>query len=442
MTFEELRGALRARLDEGDRGDRGWWLLTRVHLSAVRLQQIASYLHDAGAAHALTLTPGHYGNLARNLEIDTPDPAVVINRHYFLAMDTPLRLIERIDARRWRDIRLTPAGIALATATDTVEVLENQLARIRFCRVPWYSQGRADEYAAFNVKPYHAILDVMARSAGYVDVDEFDLFVSRIRTDVEIDPAVARIAAFRLLAAPQKQALRKLVEDRIPDGAGNDPRKPYNNWRDVARHTFSLFSLGAHAVRVENELLLTRALARTATEETEAEEEVTGRPRQRPARAIPAPAPRTPTVLRIPDAEAPEELLSPPAAPQANSGADSELLIGKVFAAAGWEVVYYNQRRGYGFDLWVRKDGQAFVVEVKSFVGQGASVTLTALEFEAANYHGDNFLLVVVEDAATYRPTIRVIQNPAASITFTESQSSQFSAGRAGWLAAAEELEP
>lgn len=440
MTFEELRDALTARLDEGDRGDRGWWLLTRVHLSAVRLQQIASYLHDAGAAHALTLTPGHYRNLARNLEIDTPDPAVVINRHYFLAMDTPLRLIERIHARRWQDIRLTPAGIALATATDTVEVLEHQLAGIRFCRVPWYSQGRADEYAAFNVRPYQAILDIMARSTGYVDVDEFDLFVSRIRTEAEIDPAVARIAAFRLLTAPQKQALRQLVEDRIPDGAGNDPRKPYNNWRDVARHTFSLFSLGAHAVRVENELLLTRALARTVTGEAEAEEDATGRPR--PARARPAAAPRTPTVLRIPDAEAPEELLSPPAAPQANTGADSELLIGKVFAAAGWEVVYYNQRRGYGFDLWVRKDGQAFVVEVKSFIGQGASVTLTALEFEAAHHHGDNFLLVVVEDAATYRPTIRVIQNPAASIAFTESQSSQFSAGRAGWLAAAEELDP
>ncbi|WP_265517921.1 protein NO VEIN domain-containing protein [Nitratireductor luteus] len=210
----------------------------------------------------------------------------------------------------------------------------------------------------------------------------------------------------------------------------------------MARHTFSLFSLGERAVRVENELLLTRALASTVTEEAEAEEDVTGRPRQRPARTRPAPAQRAPTVLRIPDAEAPEELLSPPAAPQANSGADSELLIGKVFAAAGWEVVYYNQRRGYGFDLWVRKDGQAFVVEVKSFAGRGASVTLTALEFEAANHHGGNFLLVVVEDAATYRPIIRVIQNPAASLVFTESQAFQFSAGRAGWLAAAEDLEP
>lgn len=442
MTFAELRDALTARLDEGDRGDRGWWLLTRVHLSAVRLQQIASYLHDAGAAHALTLTPGHYRNLARNLEIDTQDPAVVINRHYFLAMDTPLRLIERVDARRWQDIRLTPAGIALATATDTIEVLEHQLASIWFCRVPWYSQGRADEYAAFNVRPYQVILDVMARTAGYVDVDEFDLFVSRIRAEAEIDPAVARIAAFRLLTGPQKQVLRQLVEDRIPRGAGNDPRKPYSNWRDVARHTFSLFSLGERAIRVENELLLTRALARPVTEEAEAEEDATARPQQRPARARPAPAPRAPTVLRIPDAEAPEELLSPPAAPQANSGADSELLIGKVFAAAGWEVVYYNQRRGYGFDLWVRKDGQAFVVEIKSFVGQGGSVTLTALEFEAANHHGANFLLVVVEDAATYRPIVRVIQNPAASLIFTESQSSQFSAGRAVWLAAAEELEP
>ena len=154
---------------------------------------------------------------------------------------------------------------------------------------PGYSQGRADEYAAFNVRPYQAILDVMARSAGYVDVDEFDLFVSRIRTEAEIDPVVARIEAFRLLAAPQKQALRQLVEDRIPDGAGNDPRKPYSNWRDVGPpHLPPCFPSASTQFVLKNELLLTRALARTVIEEAEVEEEeATGRP-------------RTPTVLRIP----------------------------------------------------------------------------------------------------------------------------------------------
>ncbi len=445
MTFAELRAALTARLDEGDRGDRAWWLLTRVHLSAVRLQRIASYLYDAGAARELTLTPGHYRNLARALDIDTADPAVVINRHYFLAMDNPLRLLERVDRRRWQDIRLTSAGVALATETDTVRVLEKQLSEVTFCRTPWYSQGRADEYAAFNVRPYPAILEVMRRSGGSVDVDEFDLFVSRIRTDAEIPVAIDRIQAFRPLSEPQKQILRQLVEDRMPGGGGNDPRKPYNNWRDMARHTFSLFALGGSAVRLDNALFLTAELARPAARAAPAGRALAGAQRRPappvPAQAPAAPRPRVPTVLRIPTALAPEDLLTPPSAPQSNSGTDAELLIGKIFASNGWEVVYYNQRRGYGFDLWVRKAGQAFIVEVKSFVGQGASVTLTALEHQAAQHHGSNFLLVVVEDTNGHSPAIHVIQDPASALRFREAQTTQFSVGRASWLPIAAALE-
>lgn len=439
MDFAALLAALTARLDEAERGDRAWWLLTRVHLSAVRLQQIAAYLLDSGADSELELTPAHYTNLATVLGITTTNPAQGINRHYFLAMDTPLRLLARVDGLHWNRIALTDPGVALAAGADTPGVLEEQLRDIRFCRVPWYNQQRVDEYPEFNLQPYTAILSVMADSGGYVDVDEFDLFVSRIRIEAEISDAIERIAAFRTLDDGQKQALRNLVADRMPAGTGNDPHKPYNNWRDMGRHTFSLLSLGESAVQVDNRLYLAAMLA--APTQTEAAQE--GAAETAPAMpAPPAQQPPAGAVLRIPASEAPEELLTPPGVPQTNSGTEAELLVGKIFAAAGWEVVYYNQRRGYGFDLWVRKDGQAFVVEVKSFLGQGGGVTLTALEHKAAQHHGENFLLVIVENASGGSPTMHVIQNPAAALAFNQAQISQFSVGRAAWLQAAAALEP
>lgn len=431
MTYAALRADLTDRLDEADRGDRAWWLLTRVHLNASRLQQIAAYLHDAGAAAPLELTAAHYANLAAVLDIHTPNPAVGINRHYFLAMDTPLQLIERVHGNLWREIVLKDAGVELATDTDTAKVLEGQLDQIVFCRTPFYNQGRVDEYSEFNVRPYAAILAVMAASSGYVDVDEFDLFVSRIRTNAEIPTAIARIATFRTLSNAQKQNLRDQVAVRMPPGGGNDPHKPYNNWRDMARHTFAFFSLGQRAEQVDNRLYLTHALAHSAA------------PAAAAALAAPAlAAPPAATQLLIPSNVAPPELLTPPPPPQVNNGASAELRVGKIFASAGWEVVYYNQRRGYGFDLWVRKGDQAFVVEVKSFVGQGGAAVLTNLEHQAAQHHGENFLLVLVENANSDAPTIHVVQDPAGALTFAQTLTHQYSAPRAAWLEAAEDLQP
>jgi hypothetical protein len=433
MTFAALHSELTARLDEADRGDRAWWLLTRVHLNASRLQQIVAYLHDAGADTPLELTATHYENLATILDIDTPNPALGINRHYFLAMDTPLHLIRRPQGNLWREIALTDAGVELATDTDAAKILERQLDQIVFCRSPFYNQGRAEEYSEFNVRPYSAILDVMANCSGYVDVDEFDLFVSRIRTYAEIPTAIARIATFRILTDAQKQILRNLVSVRIPAGGGNDPQKPYRNWRDMARHTFAFFSLGQRAQQVDNRLYLTQSLAVSAVPS----------PAVALTPAVPVlTEPPTATQLLIPSNIAPPELLTPPPPPQVNNGASAELRVGKIFASAGWEVVYYSQRRGYGFDLWVRKNNQAFVVEVKSFVGQGGAAMLTSLEYQDAQHHGLNFLLVLVENANSDAPTIHVVQNPTASLNFTQTQIYQFSAPRAEWLEAAEDLQP
>ena len=243
LPFEDLRDALRRRLDEADRGDRGWWLVTRVHLSAARLHAIAQHLHDAGAADDLVLNRRHYRDIARALDIRNANPRQTINRHYFLAMETPLRLLAKVNHNSWDIINLTQDGVQLATADNTVAVFERLLSEIRFCIQPWYTASRASEYEEFDVRPYPAALAVMRANAGYIDIDEFDLFVSRIRTDREIDEASDRVAEFRRLTEAQKARLRAEVERRVPQGAGADPQKPYNNWRDMARHTFSLLSL-------------------------------------------------------------------------------------------------------------------------------------------------------------------------------------------------------
>jgi hypothetical protein len=432
MPFQDLRRSLQRRLDEADRGDRGWWLVTRVHLSPARLQQIARYLYEAGAENELELTSQHYRDIGGILEIDNANPRQTVNRHYFLAMETPLRLLEKVRPGSWDAITLTESGVDLATEDDAVAVFEQQLQDIRFCREPWYTGSRVTEYRAFDVRPYHAALEVMRANEGRMDIDEFDLFVSRIRNDREIAVAARQVAEFRELSDREKSVLRLEVEERIPGGQGRDPRKPYSNWRDMARHTFSLFALGQGAYRKENELYLT-ATAVTSARREGGDEGRPGRAGARRAQVRREVQNRAPTVLRIPDADAPDELLVPPAPPQDNTGSDSELFIGKMFAADGWKVVYYNQRRGYGFDLWVQKADKAFLIEVKSFSGQGGSVALTPLEYEAAQHHGDNFLLIVVEDAATSAPSVHVIQNPVSVIRFRERILSQFSAARADW---------
>lgn len=426
LSLATLRKALIARLDEADRGDRGWWLITRVHLSAARLQQTASYLYDAKAYDGLELSVAHYDALASILGIASDNPKQTINRHIFLAMDRPLQLIERTDGGSWSEIKLTAAGVRLATDPDTPKVFEQILSEIRFCREPWFTPDRVQAYSDFDVLPYRTALRVMTQCHGYIDIDEFDLFVSRIRNMSERAGAISAILEFRSLPAKDKGILLSEVEARIPTGKGGSA-KPYSNWRDMARHTFSLFALGQSAIRSGNALLLTGTLVEETAEPAKsgsgAEKKT---PQTKPA------SPKSKSTLKLPASDTPDDLLSPPVSPEANSGNEAETLVGKMLAAAGWEVVYYNHRRGYGFDLWAKKDETAFVIEVKSSLAIASSITLTRLEHEAATKHADNYLLVVVENMAS-EPTFLVVQNPGKSLAFSKIEQTEFRVSGNGW---------
>ena len=261
MSFRELRQRLITRLDEGGGGARGWFLITRVHLNLVRLQQTASYLYDAGGTEELELTPKLYRDLAAMLGIETDNPAQVINRHLFLAMETPLRLLRKIDPNRWTSVVLTEAGVRLATESNAVAIFEAILLELGFCREPWYTVTRVAEYAEFDVRPYPTILDVMRHNGGHVDLDEFGTSSSRAFA-TKMKFALQAMLSLSFEPSPSRKSSKCATKSShgFPPGSGRDPRKPYSNWRDMARHTFSLFSLGQSAYRAGNELFLARML--------------------------------------------------------------------------------------------------------------------------------------------------------------------------------------
>lgn len=417
MGLEEVRRRLEGRLEEGDRGDRGWFVITRVHVAVSWLKGIAEYLENRGGGGVIELTGQDYDRLATIIETDSDDPGVQLRRHHLLVMDKPLQLLQRVNGRRWDRIVLTDLGGELADTDDPAEVLERSLSAIRFAAEPWTPPDRVAQYDAFDLRVYEVTKQVLRRCDGYIDRDEFDFFVSRIRRSGEAAGAAAAIADYRALAPGEQATLHAEVRNRIP-GA-----KAYSNWRDVALHTFSLLSLGTSMVREGTRLLLTADWVGAHA-------------------ALAAPAPpeaAEPPELRLPEPPEAEDLLTPPTAPASNDGVDAESFVAKVLRSQGWEVAFYTNRRGYGFDLWARRENRAMVVEVKSSLGRLGAVSLTPTEHRAAQEHGDSYVLALVEHMDSDSPRLRMIQNPMAALEIEEVMSASYVIARAEWLRAADD---
>jgi hypothetical protein len=413
--FRNLRRRIVRRLDEGDRGDRGWFLITRVHLSTARLKAVAEYLHDLGAADSVALGARHYAELALLCGVAGHDPGITLRRHHLLAMETPLNLLRRTDGNSWREVSLTQLGVALALEEDSNRVLEEALSRIVFCREPYYTETREQEYQDFDVRPYRAAIRVLQACEGWIDRDEYDLFLSRIRQRAETNWAIQGIREFRTLRDDEKLALLDEVRIRVP-GA-----KRYSNWRDMGLHTFSLFSLGLSAARTEQVLRLTRTLVAER-----AELAPPGRIVARPRREL---------VLQIPQPPENQDLTVPPSGREVNAGTEGELLVAKLLKSDGWRVVFYTNRRGFGFDLWAKKNESVMVIEVKSSFARMGAITLTRLEFEAAAQYRENYYIAVVEDL-NLLPTVRFIQNPRM-LAFNEQMNREYLLRREVWHPAA-----
>ena len=74
MGLDEVNKRVVEPLEQGDRGDGGWFVITRVHLTAARLKDIAAYLHDVGAETGRTLSNADYNALAEAVGVTGADP--------------------------------------------------------------------------------------------------------------------------------------------------------------------------------------------------------------------------------------------------------------------------------------------------------------------------------------------------------------------------------
>ena len=335
-------------------------------------------------------------------------------------MDKPLQLLRRVNGDRWRQIELTKRGHDLANADDPAAVVEDVLAAMRFAVEPWSPPQRVKKYSEFDVYVYEIMQQILDTCDGYIDRNEFDFFVSRIRSDAEVSWADEAIRAYRKLTESEKESLHHEVRSRIP-GA-----KEYSNWRDVGLHTFSLFSLGTSMVRHDTRLLLTRAWVKKRA--------AYRRAGGRAASAGPPPKGSLSALLRMPTPPEAERLLAPPTAPVGNDGADAESFVAKVLRSQGWKVAFYTNRRGYGFDLWARRQQRAMLVEVKSSLGDLNAVSLTPTEYRSAREHGDNYFLALVEHIASASPKLWFIQNPVARLTVKKRNATSYVINRAEWL--------
>ena len=93
-------------------------------------------------------------------------------------------------------------------------LLERSLELIRFAAAPWTPANRVRNYNAFSVSVYGATLRVLRECGGYIDRNEFDFFLSRIRNEDEIPWAVQGIGTYRELEPGERDSLHEEVAIR------------------------------------------------------------------------------------------------------------------------------------------------------------------------------------------------------------------------------------
>ena len=410
MNYIEIRSWLSTRLGE-NRGDRGWFVITRVHTDAEWIYQMTSYLrHLEGDDGLITLTNGAYQKLGELGDLHSDDPGVQLRRHHLLVMNKPLQLIQKVNGKFWNKLKLTELGKNLAISDDPKSVLEVSLKCIQFAIPPSCPDDRAEQYSEFNIGVYDAMNQVMSSCDGYIDRDEYDLFVSRIRSETEIEECIELIHSYRQLSEVEQVKLVNVIRNTFGEGE----TKAYQNWRDMALHTFSLFSLGKTMVRDGNTLRLVdnwRHVDNNISFVSDSEQEISS----------------TEANLKLPKPNT-SNFREPPTSPEENNGAAAESFVASVYRSEGWDVHFYTNKRGYGFDLWASKDDSAVYIEVKSSVDIVNSVTLTETEYKAAQKYREQYMLVLVDNSGKPNQKLRILEDPFGKIEFTERVALSYSA--------------
>lgn len=415
MNFNELLDLTKLRLSESSRPDRGWFLITRLHLDIEKLSKIATYFDMAGIGERRSIRNADYRSIARAIKVSmsSDDPGSNLRRHWLLAMTTPLRLLEKDGS--WESVRLTDYGSALAKEADKHAVLELVLKDVVFCKEPWFTADRVAEYADYDIRPYPAILEIMESLDGYVHRDEYGLFIYNLRLKTEVPWAIDMIRNYRQLGVTDQKALVNIVETAISQYAiGHDLEsgKILQNWRDMQLHTFTMFSLGSSCVLDGHNLIFSERYVKGALQR--------GSGSSNSEKVI---------VLRRPDGN--DDLSVPPPV-RANSGSAAEQFVAKILTSQGWEVIFYTDKRGYGFDLWAKKDDVAVLIEVKSSTGILSVLELTETEMTAASEYKESYVIAIVENLES-SPEIHYVHNPSQTLALQEVLSKHFKSSRSEW---------
>lgn len=100
---------------------------------------------------------------------------------------------------------------------------------------------------------------------------------------------------------------------------------------------------------------------------------------------------------------------------QVNTGVGAEIAVAHELQARGWTVTYFGSQRNIGYDLEASRDGVVLRVEVKSSVGVCVP-ELSEAEWQAAQAHGENYILAIVDFAGSQTPRFLYVRDPAAHV--------------------------
>lgn len=123
-----------------------------------------------------------------------------------------------------------------------------------------------------------------------------------------------------------------------------------------------------------------------------------------------------------------------------NTGVGAELAVAADIQQYDWEVRYRGNQPGIGYDLEAIKDGLTLRIEVKSSVAF-TNPELQQSEWEAAQRHGDEYVLAVVDFYGSDQQRIWYVRDPAGAAVPAERHTLVYRFLRADVLPLATEAE-
>jgi hypothetical protein len=128
---------------------------------------------------------------------------------------------------------------------------------------------------------------------------------------------------------------------------------------------------------------------------------------------------------RQPDERAAGELPELGVVGEINTGVGAEIAVATDLQRHHWRVMYRGNQRRFGYDLEAARDTQTLRVEVKSSIGFTVP-ELSEAEWEAAQRHGPEYVLAVVDFYGSDRQEIWYVRDPAAAATPIEVVTRMF----------------